>query len=337
MEQSSTRFPIQLFSSLRDLNETYQVEHVVSDLVQRVELVHLQDKSRKAEDFAAVSRTVGRKLLRHIDVIQKDRTRLIADNMSIKEKAKSVREKFAVDITQVLRDNRQLNEVRSALRECAIKNQEYIAKIKALEEENAGLRIELTPSAPAVEPKKFTGLGTIFAECPDVYILNMFSYLDTVEVLNVAQVNRYLFWRVDTMFGTNSETVQANWSRKPLCFGGDVEPEEVQDDKRAGDANRPNESSVAIDASSASQSSTAELRELATALTKKLTPAEMSAIIAWNSKLAAVSNQLASVSTERDELKSKLTVRRYLLPRLFICPLCQMFSYCRKLRMFEIS
>jgi hypothetical protein len=135
MEQSSTRFPIQLFSSLRDLNETYQVEHVVSDLVQRVELVHLQDKSRKAEDFAAVSRTVGRKLLRHIDVIQKDRTRLMADNISIKEKAKSVREKFAVDITQVLRDNRQLNEVRSALRECAIKNQEYIAKIKALEEE----------------------------------------------------------------------------------------------------------------------------------------------------------------------------------------------------------
>jgi hypothetical protein len=300
----------QLLRSLRDVNAVYEVQNVVTDLVHLVEIRHLQAKNRDAEEFTVVSRAVCLKLLKNIDEAQRDRAALRNDNISIKNKARAVREKFAVEITQVLRDNRQLNDVKMALRENSTKSQELYAKIKELEEENARLKLQLNADKPeTVAPKKFVGMGVLFADAPDKMILEIFAFLNTPEVLNIAQLNRYLFWRINGLFDMNSELVEETWSHKPVCLGGTPSESEGTMGKKEQSGTTSGSSNTSNQDTSAQQSSSAaELKEMANALTKKLTPAEMTAIFAWNSKLNTVSRELSVVNTEKDELKQKLQV-----------------------------
>ena len=304
----------------------YQVESLVKDLVHKVEIEVLTEEASRYEHAAEAAKQVSLKLLSHIDFIQNDRQSLTLESFVIKEKAKTVREKFAVEITQVLRTSRRLNDFQYTIRDNEAVIAELKSQIKVLEDEVVSLRpvksvsasseaaVVLADGAKSSHPAKF------FADAKNEIFFEIFSYLATIEVLNLAQVNRYMFWRIDGIFGTESGLVQLSWSQRPVCFGGTPAP--VPTSKTVEHSREHSQDSGVSTSSSAVVSNGAQAggsnsaapavgltREMADTLSKRLTPVEIKAILALNEKLRSTTSQLAAVTAERDDLKQKSQVR----------------------------
>ena len=74
--------------------------------------------------------------------------------------------------------------------------------------------ITTTIVPPTPLPKK-----CLLSDIEDLELLHVFSFLDTAEVLATAQVNRFVFQRVDELFGLDSQITQPHWKeRKDLSI-----------------------------------------------------------------------------------------------------------------------
>ena len=72
-----------------------------------------------------------------------------------------------------------------------------------------------TESLVAHESKEITPKHCNFlAELDDELLLQVFSFLSTIEVLSSAEVNKYVFKRVVTLFGIDSQVVKEDWGIK---------------------------------------------------------------------------------------------------------------------------
>ncbi|CAE7695141.1 unnamed protein product, partial [Symbiodinium microadriaticum] len=68
----------------------------------------------------------------------------------------------------------------------------------------------------AAPPKKKV---TFLVHAEDKLLLLMFSFLETKDVIYAAQVCRFTFKRVDTLFGIDSPTARAEWAVEPPLVG----------------------------------------------------------------------------------------------------------------------
>lgn len=62
--------------------------------------------------------------------------------------------------------------------------------------------------------EKATKYCNFLAELDDEILLQVFSFLSTIEVLHSAEVNRYVFKRVVTLFGIDSQVIKEDWGIK---------------------------------------------------------------------------------------------------------------------------
>ncbi len=66
------------------------------------------------------------------------------------------------------------------------------------------------PLVDPIPPKK----NCLLSDIEDIELLHVFSFLVTAEVLTTAQANRYIFQRVDGLFGLDSKVAEASWAER---------------------------------------------------------------------------------------------------------------------------
>lgn len=185
----------------------------------------------------------------------------------------------------------------------------------------------------------------------DIILLQIFSYLNTTEVLNAAQCNRFVFKRVDTLFGIDSKLALEEWSIKSSKVSvetnnGNVNVKSVTDGATTTVTKGLTASSIVSSAleafgagilpsigtgMAASTTSTSAMtpnpnslglltQEMAETLSKKLTAIELKAIIAISERLKKKSASVDQLTVEKEDISARLKsaeeVRDFLVDKL---------------------
>ena len=185
----------------------------------------------------------------------------------------------------------------------------------------------------------------------DIILLQIFSYLNTTEVLNAAQCNRFVFKRVDTLFGIDSKLALEEWSIKSSKVSvetniGNVKSTDgatttvtkgltassiVSSALEAFGAGILPSIGTGMTASTTSTTSTSAMtpnpnslglltQEMAETLSKKLTAIELKAIIAISERLKKKSASVDQLTVEKEDISARLKsaeeVRDFLVDKL---------------------
>jgi len=304
-----------LISTTDQIHSRYEVENVLNDIVQTIELYNSQTDLYTLKKNYGVAKSLSIKLLRTIDGLDNE-NRTIRNELSfIKKKSTIVREKFALQISSILKESKQLSTQKSTIntleRRLADIEREYtIVKEKVSMQETVSSIVDISghqslatqtqtqiqsstendtttisitttmtpdnkslsssdavpselfqidpivslpgvvtesitttntfhpsfiteqqdivePSLPESSPV-ISAATTVVVASPSTHVtvyvvetllaldndvlLNTFSFLTTVEVLNFAQSCRMLFRRVNQLFGMESQVAMNRWT-----------------------------------------------------------------------------------------------------------------------------
>lgn len=193
------------------------------------------------------------------------------------------------------------------------------------------------PPQPPAPPRD----SCLLSDVSDKVLLHVFSYLDTAEVLVAAQVNRFVFQRVDCLFGTDSAVVKPEWSiRHPPLSSAEpqqlgpplngaaqelsqqkLQQQQQQTWPQSAASATKNFFSTLIEGAGGAGTQAAHLpKEMLDALSKKLSAAELKAVVALNDAMKKKVDEVDLLSAERDDVSARLqnteTVRDFLVQKL---------------------
>ena len=193
----------------------------------------------------------------------------------------------------------------------------------------------------------------LLSDVSEAVLLLMFSFLETGEVLATAQCSRFLFLRVDLIFGTDSAIIKPEWAIRHAPSGAAALPENAAG-ATAGSAvalaavggaatvANGNHASAAVTASSSisTAASTAKQflqslmdaasntgaqpvqlsKDVTEALVKKLSATEYKAVLAVSEALKKQTAEGEQLRADKDDLAARLanteTVRDFLVQKL---------------------
>lgn len=144
----------------------------------------------------------------------------------VKKKSRALRDRFIMDIGVVLRESRRMHEQQSQKVELEKKIErstncvmELSDKVKELERtiENQKIRIGELSGESAIEPEI---LKMTFLDLDDEKLLQVFTFLDTGDVIATAQTCKSLYTRVDALFGIESSVAQGLTMDAPATQSG---------------------------------------------------------------------------------------------------------------------
>jgi len=179
----------------------------------------------------------------------------------------------------------------------------------------------------------------------DLILLQIFSYLNTTEVLNAAQSNRFIFKRVDSLFGIDSKLALEEWSIKSSKHSVETTNVNVKNGNLPTTVVKGLTASSIVSSaleafgagilpgigatSSANSTSTSTVipnslglltQEMAETLSKKLTAIELKAIIAISERLKKKSTEVDQLTVEKEDISARLKsaeeVRDFLVDKL---------------------
>lgn len=215
-----------LASFQQDLLIKCEVFTTVRDLVETVESHALTSQLALTESRLNSSLTLNNTLVGRIKLIERHYANTKQELIHIRREAKGVRERFVSDIGYFLTEN-QLNQ---KLKEKIIELEDTITKLPAAvptqsnekngkdnDSNNSNASKENTtvttvPSKPKENP--VIKLLTL----PESVLLHMFPFLHTPEVLSYAQVCKFVYFRICTIFGIDSVVVQPHWQNLPAIY-----------------------------------------------------------------------------------------------------------------------
>jgi hypothetical protein len=263
-----------LSNSFQEVVLHYDVEKLLNDMLSTIEMCYSENECRIVKRDLIFSNKKTEKLEELVNELETEKDILSKKLLKIKDNAKDVREKFSLDIGEVLTLSRCMEKMKSTIKELELKitnsanvekelleAQELIKTFKSssssnisvscdsnsIKEENGNEETISTLSEPmeglvSIPPKKENDtietiitpikeeviaiiLPTIYkprkyynflSELEDDLLLQLFSFLNTKEVLHAAEVSRYVFKRVDKLFGIESSLVVDSWGIKPI-------------------------------------------------------------------------------------------------------------------------
>lgn len=199
---------------------------------------------------------------------------------------------------------------------------------------------------PSIEESKECTILVDFEN--DIILLQIFSYLNTTEVLNAALSNRFVFKRVDTLFGIDSKLALEEWSIKSSKSHVETVNDKGKSDvapivipakgltassivssalEAFGAGILPGMTSSTLSTPISTSASTSNpnslgllTQEMAETLSKKLTAIELKAIIAISERLKKKSIAVDQLTVEKEDitarLKSAEEVRDFLVDKL---------------------
>jgi hypothetical protein len=238
-----------LRESHNTLSSLYEVESVLNGVIGRVEEHASDTHKRGLKSDLDRSHTVAKKLLRRIDVLEGTCGGMAEELGSLRSKAAIVREKFTSDVFNILKQSKNTANLMAKISDLeerihvlsenqqqpvteegamskeldaattqvadstvtihsdngAVKDDEVADNSNSPSEASAEVPTSATPATKVPKPLSIDPL----LKSADKILLSIFSFNTTVEVLNLAQVNRRFFSRIDEIFGMDSELVKS--------------------------------------------------------------------------------------------------------------------------------
>lgn len=373
------------------LQRRLEVRDVLSELVEDVCEWWHEDEAWRSRSQAQELHQVAVTLAKRVQALQGEKQGLKGEMSAIKERAKEVRAKFAVDVAAILEESRGVQSLRLKIKDLeaklASRSHVVVETAPAQAETTASVVVASIPSVassanapapastpeptavalvsepalppppaplPALPPPPPPPRRCILSDVSDGLLLGIFSYLQTGEVLAAAQANRFVFQRVDGLFGIDSKIAMPAW--------GERYPEPLPTSVTAGNSSVASPSSqtapavpsaaasfaagtisalasIATGAQASSKERISSLlsfiegtsggahpstlllpRELLDALGKKLSAPELKAVAALNDGLRRQIAEADKTTAEKDDLAARLhnteTVRDFLVSKL---------------------
>jgi hypothetical protein len=203
----------------------HEVELILKDLVYHVEIFSNHQRINELLEDLESAKKVGIQLLHTLDTLDQEKKVIQASFSDIKSKSIRAREKFVLQIGTLLRSSRQISiyqtkidELKMKLREVEEVKNNSIEDIKKNKDiitnknvtTNKDLEVITESSSLPLVKIKISALDKIL-KLDNETILNTFSYLNTIEVLNFAQSCRMMFKRVNQLFGMESLLKMESW------------------------------------------------------------------------------------------------------------------------------
>lgn len=229
-----------------------EVLNVIHGIVGKVERHSLLNELRRMESNFMSAQRLNDSLISYIKRIELKGSQLSSKLIDVKKNASLVRDTFVSEIGSFLSESRANIKLRERVLLLERRFEEIGSDLPKDDDEHNGETSEEPSSEgdskamgaqPAVDTANPTpdpapivaasppsssspssssssspssgnsGRGLIVCHLEDKLLLETFSYLETVEVLNTAQVCRYFYQRVDSLFGTESAVVK-QWSKE---------------------------------------------------------------------------------------------------------------------------
>jgi hypothetical protein len=328
------------------LHETHvrkSVQNTLSDIVfaveqhayenEKEEIQHqLQETQLKYSDEAA-----------RVQHLENANNILQAHQLEMRQKANQAKEHFIVDISQVLRESRNIYSLRERLKEMDKKllltsrlESELVdakKRVRELERQNDPSKRKQRNSSIGTGSKAATDIASsvtaikvphnLLVNVDDAFLMTAFSFLSTRDVIYTAQASRYLFKKVDSMFSIGSALSKSDWGVLPVMYTS------APQDAISSTTSTSTTSSSAAHNNGAAQSPGSGKKEILSAgsssggvgssivgltkqmaeeLSKKLSAPELKTILSMLDNQKKLSNQLHTSQTENVKMKDKLEV-----------------------------
>lgn len=243
---------------LKDIKINHDVTLVLNNIVTLIEEWYTENEVRNHQRYIYILKEKESNYNIKIKELEFERDNVKKELIKIKQVAYNIREKFCIDISEVLYKSRHHNRLEMKVFELEKDNKLKEEQILLLENDLKETKENITILEKDINSTKINIIDKIKTEDvsndsddiiqinsneeeliknddlinndkideikeshtllidfdEDIVLLQIFSYLNTNEVLNAAQCNRFIFKRVDTLFGIDSKLALVEWSIK---------------------------------------------------------------------------------------------------------------------------
>lgn len=233
-EKMNTFMKSSMESYISDLNLKMEVYNVVRDMVDDVENWDAENKLRKAQTNLSITQKLNDLVIAKMKRLQEKNAAMGLELSKLKLKATGTRERFVSDIGVFLSENKQVKKLKDKINDLEAKlqhmslygyeNESDTAKEDIPESVTAGTEADQN-AAPSEEAADNTADAVVVApsreqqmflyDLDDEFLLHVYSYLETVDIIHCAQVNRFLLKKIYIQFDIESTLVQAEWGVRP--------------------------------------------------------------------------------------------------------------------------
>lgn len=309
------------------------VHSAVQEMVGKIERHALRNNLLRVEENFLCAQKLNDSLLDYIKQLEHKNAQLIAQASTTRASASLTRDAFVSEIGYFLAESKANMKIRNrlSLLESKIAKFGYaVDESQDTEGEKEAEKEEVAePEAAkeqAVVSKEVVHAerGRILCHLEDRMLLEVFSFLETAEVLNTAQVCRFFYKRVDSLFGTESAVVK-QWSQEELSnghSGADAEAVVPASSPAPPAAVAVEAAAPAVTAAAAGSSAgdARWTREILDSLTKKLNAQEMKVVLDVAERLKKQSTANEALTVENEDLAARLqsteSIRDFLVDKL---------------------
>jgi hypothetical protein len=259
-----------LDSFKNELNVRFEVHAVIRDIV---DIIGSYDKNLQLERFQhkfSIAANLNTALIHQLDYLQQCCLAHAETAISVKARAHSTRRNFITDVGNFLAERQQINSTLQALKVENLQNKGSIPKgLFTLRDPENMEELPPTNAELSTATRSQPLMPRILLELDDSPLLHIFSFLRTEEVLNYAQVCRYVYRRIDGIFEIQSAIVQDDWG----ILKDDIVPE-YEEKKIQTPKNNVTSGQFHIEQTASLQMDTKLSREMIEVLTKRLSGAK---------------------------------------------------------------
>lgn len=214
----------------QDLIGKCEVYNTLRDMIDIVESYNLETKYLHAQKKFQLAEQLNEVLISRIKYLEEENQRRERELQQIRTFGKTVREKFLNDILFFLSENRTNQRLKERIVEL-----ESLIPEGGIDLNSAAVPAPVADDAtakqdsPAINDDQADGQDAtstvvtkpvkrnptyppIVLDLEDPVLLTMFAFLTTGEVLEFAQICRYVYQRVDKIFGINYPLIKPEWA-----------------------------------------------------------------------------------------------------------------------------
>lgn len=311
------------------LHETHvrkATENTLNDIVFAVEQFAYENEKEERQNELQHMKTKFSEEVAKVNNLETTNKALQALRVEMRHKANQAKEHFIVDISQVLRESRNIYSLREQLKEMdkkllltsRLESELLDAKkrIKELERANdpnrrkqraasIGAGAPATAAASASAAKKIIP-HNLLVHVDDVFLMGAFSFLSTKDVIYTAQASRFLYKKVDSMFSIGSAICKPEWGVLPPQYSSAPLPPPTDETSAV---TRP----VGRDDSRGGVGIVGLTKAMAEELSKKLSAPELKTVLSMMDNQKKLSAQLQASQADNANMKAKLEVSVFIL------------------------
>lgn len=300
-----------------EIHDSLVIESIVNDITRSIELSKQIEENNRLRQSVDVSMKQIKWILKHLTDTKQENITLNTQYNAFRLKAEELRERVVAEIGPLLREERRVRSLYERIYSLE-------ASLSDTTEELENLR-KAQHSLPVKSPVIATSVAfiSIIHELDGPLLLNVFSFLQTADILASAQVSKFIYAKVYKLFGIDSRTVAENWSIKPSATNSSSSlprsaPSVASPAPKTSIHIPGSVTSLLGSPSSVMNSSSGSMssKDFAEAMSKKLTAPELKTILNMTDKLKKQTQEINQLRVDKEDLSAKLQVRENLFRRL---------------------